>query len=117
MTAIQRFDPDNTPVPRHISDMLRSLRYELMSVGDVESVVLFGSYTKGTYNKNSDIDIAVFVANSAADRLNDIYRHLSRCAADYPFDIQLLIFTVGALAEPVGIIEEIILYGRDITAL
>lgn len=37
-----------------------------------EKIVLFGSYIKGTYNENSDIDIAVIVNKINGDFLSEI---------------------------------------------
>jgi predicted nucleotidyltransferase len=95
--------------------MLKALKNELIEINEIVSVVLFGSYSKGTYGKNSDIDIAVFVRNEAVYKIHDIYRHAVRCTANYGYDIQLLIFTIDSLNNPMGIVEEFVTYGQDIT--
>lgn len=102
-------------MPSNVINTLRLLKNELIKIEDVLSVVLFGSYSRGNYGKNSDIDIAVFVRNSAAGRMLMIYRQAVRCAAKYKYDIQILIFTVEALDAPVGIVEEIVDFGQDIS--
>lgn len=117
MTAIVRLDKYNTIIPPDILLMLRTLKNELIEIDDIDSVVLFGSYSKGTYGRNSDIDIAVFVRNEAIDKIHDIYRQAVRCTYKFKFDIQILIFTIGTLDHPMGIVEEIVTYGRDITLI
>ena len=49
-----------------VKNALKIIRQEL-SCEQFISIVLFGSYAKGSYNKNSDLDIAVFV-NSQDDK-------------------------------------------------
>ncbi len=95
--------------------MLKALKNELIEIDEIVSVVLFGSYSKGTYGKNSDIDIAVFVRNQAIYKIHDIYRQAVRRTANYRYDIQLLIFAIDSLNNPMGIVEEIVSYGQDIT--
>lgn len=88
-----------------------------MSLNGIVSVVLFGSYAKGTYGSDSDIDIAVFVCDDKSGEQADIYRKAVRLVSFYPLDIQILMFNEGALADPVGIIEEVVEFGIDISEL
>lgn len=104
-------------LPHDIVVMLRGLKNELLRIDGVVSVVLFGSYSKGTYTSDSDIDIAVFIRNNAADRICSIYRQAVRRTTNYRHDIQILIFSEDTLDAPVGIVEEIVAYGKDITNL
>lgn len=106
-----------TRLPVDVLVMLKELKDDLLGIDGVVSVVLFGSYSKGTYRRDSDIDIAVFIRNNAADRICTIYRQAVRRTAAYMYDIQILMFESAALEAPVGIIEEIVMYGRDITDL
>ncbi|MGI6167508.1 MAG: nucleotidyltransferase domain-containing protein [Eubacteriales bacterium] len=115
MADIAKYDASASAVPSNVINTLRLLKNELLEIEDIVSVVLFGSCSRGNYGKNSDIDIAVFVRNSAAGKLLMIYRQAVRCAAKYNYDIQILIFTVQALDAPVGIVEEIVAFGQDIS--
>ncbi|MFR1518799.1 MAG: nucleotidyltransferase domain-containing protein [Clostridia bacterium] len=117
MAEIQKFDCSDTKIPRRIVSVLRKLKYDLTQIESVKRIVLFGSYSKGTYDKNSDIDIAVFVDDSVKEKMSDIFREAAYCIAKYPLDIQILVFSESMLAEPVGIVEEIVLYGKDIKSL
>lgn len=80
----------------------------------VSHVILFGSYSKGTYSPQSDIDVAVFIHNWVPS-VHAVYRLLSKICARYDADIQLQVFYEEELTDPVGIIEEIVQYGKDIT--
>jgi predicted nucleotidyltransferase len=115
MAEIVKFDERSTAIPSDIVCMLRCLKDELLEIDGIASVVLFGSYSKGTYGKNSDIDIAVFVREAESGKIHDIYRNAVRRAARYPYDIQILVFNSGSLMNPMGIVEEIAEYGQDIT--
>ncbi len=115
MSAVARFDESKSSLPPDIIQMLKSLKDELLKIENISSIVLFGSYSKGTYDKDSDIDIAVFVGDSAAANLQSIYRQAVRCTAEYKYDIQILIFTDASLISPMGIVEEIVTYGQEIT--
>lgn len=115
MAEIIRFNECCTAIPSDILLMLRTLKNELLKIDDIVSVVLFGSYSKGTYGKNSDIDIAVFVRYTAISSMQSVYRQAVRCASKYPHDIQLQVFPTALLVHPMGIVEEIVYYGRDIT--
>ena len=115
MIEIAQFDHNNSIIDKQIINHLRLFKNDMVLIDGVSIVVLFGSYSKGTYNRNSDIDIAVFVDF----RVNkyDLFKYAQKLTMKYPYDIQVLIFNQEELVEPIGIIEEIVDYGRDITGL
>lgn len=115
--VIRKFNPDNTAVPESVISVLRTLRRSLMSIEEVCSVVLFGSYSKGTYNNDSDIDIALFISDKSANKAPDIFRQAMRCVKEYPLDIQVLVFNEGTLCDPIGIVGEVVQFGADISQL
>lgn len=79
-------------------------------------VLLFGSYAKGTFKKDSDIDIAVFLpSNYLKKDLIRIFRLLCRLSGRYSCDIQPQIFFLDEFYNPTGIVEEIVEYGIDIS--
>ena len=49
--------------------MLREFVYELTNadLGNLEQVILFGSYAKRTFSKDSDIDVAIITQEKSAD--------------------------------------------------
>ena len=58
---------------------------------DAESVVLFGSYVKGTAHKDSDVDLLI-IAASQLPRFKRS-RMLYKLFRPYPFAMDLLVYT------------------------
>lgn len=104
-------------LPQEIRSCLMVLKNELMKISCAHTVVLFGSYSKGTYNKDSDIDIAVFVGENDSEKIHGIFLQAQRIAVRVMpcYDVQIMVFPEDMLDSPQGIIEEIVLYGCDIT--
>jgi len=115
MINIAQFDNKSSYIDQQIINHLKHFKNDLITVEGVFLVVLFGSYSKGTYDRNSDIDIAVFVDKE----LNpyNFYKYAQKLTMKYPYDIQVLIFNKDELADPIGIVEEVAEYGKDITSL
>ncbi len=73
----------------------------------VEKAFLFGSYAKGNYTKNSDLDIAVFSpAFENMTRIDGLILLLSP-ALEYKADIQPQPFTMQDYNDNSGIMDEI----------
>ena len=77
-----------------ISRKLKKYIAEISEVCRVDRVVLFGSYAKGTYDKDSDIDLAVFSKD-----INDANRHeymalFLKHVFKYKLDIQPMAFSL-----------------------
>lgn len=78
--------PDN--IKNALSDYIRKLSPEIK----VRSAVLFGSYARGDWNDESDIDIAIFSDDfSSMDRIEAITFLLNK-ALPYNLDIQPLAY-------------------------
>jgi predicted nucleotidyltransferase len=58
---------------RQIADEFKT---ELQKIygSDFAELILFGSYSKGTYNEESDIDFAVVLNNSAVTSTSEIFK-------------------------------------------
>ncbi|MFA7636301.1 MAG: nucleotidyltransferase domain-containing protein [Monoglobales bacterium] len=76
------------------------------------SIYLFGSYYKGTYNSESDIDLAFFVKNEC-DISGAMKRLLCVCGKE-EYDIQPQVFSVEEMENKMGIVEEILDNGMEI---
>jgi len=63
----------------------------------VQKVILFGSQAKGTYNKESDIDIAVISKKFEKMGLWDKAKYLGRAARGIPYPIEALGFSPSQL--------------------
>jgi predicted nucleotidyltransferase len=81
----------------------------------VERAILFGSHAKGNADENSDIDIAVISPAFADMPRIESFVLLMREARPLKADIQPLPFAPGDLEEPLGILEEILNTGLEIS--
>ena len=102
------------------SEIMKSIEEFIKSVKEdnikIEKVILFGSYAKGTYHKDSDIDLAIVSSDFKA---NEYIKNMSKLllkASELGADIQTLPFSVEEYNEPVGIMEEILRTGLEIAA-
>ena len=84
--------------------------------------MLYGSYAKNRWNQNSDIDLAVFISDpkhggssAGKESLRECYRLLSSYCYEYSLDVQLQVFHESELLNPMGIIEEVLECGIEIT--
>lgn len=102
-------------IPEDIRSLLLAIKNEMLRNSWVEKVVLYGSYAVGTFTPNSDVDIAVFVSDDSCCGLRQ-YLQLNRICRSGEFDIQIQIFSIDELADPCGIVEEVVEHGIDITA-
>ena len=80
----------------------------------IERAILFGSHAKGTADESSDIDIAIISPTFTDMPRVDSFVLLMREARSLKVDIQPLPFAPDDLAEPTGILEEILRTGMDI---
>lgn len=101
-------------LPRNVYSILKDFVKKVNNFEYVTNIMLFGSYSKGNYNKKSDLDIAVFVNSNALD-LCLIYKDIARVSMQYDIDIQPQVFYNSELDNPMGIVEEIVEFGKDIT--
>ena len=98
--------------PRH-ADRMAGICEKISMLPDVERIVLFGSYAKGSAEPDSDVDLAVFFHVQDKCLLAQ-YRALCRICANPELDIQAQPFHAYELLQPCGIIEEIVTYGVEL---
>lgn len=64
---------------------------------DFYKILVYGSYARGNYNENSDVDVMILV-NIPLEKINSYYDQVSDCAFDfmmkYGVDISLVIKNV-----------------------
>ncbi|NLJ77757.1 MAG: nucleotidyltransferase domain-containing protein, partial [Tissierellia bacterium] len=76
---------------------------------------IFGSYAKGNYNENSDIDLAIFSeAFKDMDPVEGIKFLLKRARKYADVDLQPIAFTKEDYDEPLGIVEDILETGIEL---
>jgi uncharacterized protein len=80
----------------------------------VEKAILFGSYVKGNYSKDSDVDLAVFSPAFESMTRVDGLTFLLMQALSYRIDIQPQPYTMKDYIEHIGLVDEIIKTGIEI---
>lgn len=103
-------------LPRNVSTALNDAIPKMKMVLPIKRVILFGSYSCGTYTSQSDVDVAVFLEDGCAP-LKDAYKAVSRIFGGYGLDFQPQVFYESESDSPIGILEEIFEHGIDITDL
>ena len=63
---------DLAPMDDRLKKFIEKVAFTLSEINGVDGVLLFGSVAKGTYNQNSDIDIAVFTRSNKLETLHGI---------------------------------------------
>lgn len=103
-------------LPEHIWAILRDIVHRVHAEWRIEKIILYGSYSKGSYTPESDVDIAFFVED-APQGLRQVHGIIYRICSQYDVDVQPQVFYCAELDCPIGIVEEIVKYGMDITDL
>ena len=103
-------------LPEHILSILKDIVHKVNAQQRMDKVILYGSYSKGSYTSESDVDIAFFIGD-APQGLRYIHGVIYRICSQYDVDVQPQVFYSSELEYPIGIIEEIVKYGIDITDL
>ena len=103
------------PIPQEILSLTADYINKLKQKIPVEKVVLFGSYARGNYTEDSDVDLAVFSsAFNNMTRVEDGLTFLLMQALDYQIDIQPQPYTMKDYIERTGLVDEIIKTGIEI---
>jgi predicted nucleotidyltransferase len=80
----------------------------------VERVFLFGSYAKGTADKLSDVDIAVFISDSMSRRRHEVGVQLLHLAHEFDIFIEPLVFPSSEITKGNYFVQEILHTGIEI---
>ncbi len=102
---------------REIKNIVLKYIHNLQSLGiSVQRVILFGSQTRGTFGKDSDIDIAIISKEFEKMGLWEKAKYLGRAARELPYPIEALGFSPSQLKEfkQGTILDEIIRRGIEI---
>ncbi|KYP81694.1 nucleotidyltransferase domain-containing protein [Ferroacidibacillus organovorans] len=93
-----------------IVDYLEKIKRQI----PVSKAILFGSFAKGDFNSESDVDLAIFSNHFESMSRVEGITYLLRYAMEYPVDIEPLAFTNKELEERLGIVDEILRTGIEI---
>lgn len=101
-------------IPAQVERTIKAYLENISRIIPIDKAILFGSYAKGNYSVDSDIDLAIFSSYfDDKDRLES-FRLLFLEAMEFPFDIQPQPFTKDEMLKPDGIVTEIINTGVEI---
>jgi len=101
-------------IPDQIEKYLKAYLEVISDIIPIEKAILFGSYAKGTFTKESDIDLAIFSNYFDNKERIDNFRLLFLEAMNFPIDLQPQPFTNEELHNPEGLVAEIIKTGIEI---
>ncbi|HAS73691.1 MAG TPA: nucleotidyltransferase [Clostridiales bacterium UBA8960] len=101
-------------IPVQVEKTIIAYLESVSKIIPIDKAILFGSYAKGNYDDNSDIDLAIF--SSYFDNLDriDSFRLLFLKAMEFPLDLQPQPFTKEDMLNPEGIVTEIFKTGVEI---
>jgi len=97
-------------LPKDIRKVLVDVSSKIIGCKEVCFVMLYGSYAKGTWNPESDIDMAVFLRDNVKDMFY-FYKKFNRITMSSGYDFQIQVFNQCETIEPEGIVEEIVMFG------
>lgn len=101
-------------LPQPIQEMIFGYLERIGNQIHIKRAIVFGSYAKGQFSNESDIDLAVFSDDFVGMEPIERFSFLFLAATDYDVDLQPLAFTTSDLIESVGIVEEILKTGIEI---
>lgn len=101
-------------IPQEVFNITTDYINKLKQQIPVEKVVLFGSYAKGNYTKDSDVDLAVFSPVFDSMTRVDGLTFLLMQALGYKIDIQPQPYTMKDYVEHNGLVDEILKTGIEI---
>ena len=102
-------------IPEIIDNAVREYIAELSKEIPVQKAVLFGSYARGNYHQDSDVDLAIFSDYfEGRSRIEGIKFLLSRARKYVKMDFQPIPFTYRDYLECDGFAAEVLKEGVEI---
>lgn len=101
-------------IPPMVIESVKQFLTKISSEIPIKKAILFGSFAKGTFDKNSDVDLAIF---------SDYFEKVSRVegttylliqAQEFDLDLEPIAFTEKEYNDRLGIVEEILKTGVDV---
>lgn len=102
-------------IPEDIRNIVEDYLEELSSEIKIDKAIIFGSYAKGDYGIDSDIDLAIFSDSfKDMDRIESIKYLLKRARKYRGVDLQPISFTNQDYEERLGIVEDVLRTGIEV---
>lgn len=84
------FNPRTLKVTRQFVEKIVSLYGDIL-----ESIILFGSWAKGTQSPESDVDLLIVMADRDPEVMEQIYEEVLDILLNHQVDISLKIYSKG----------------------
>ncbi|HHY22649.1 MAG TPA: nucleotidyltransferase domain-containing protein [Clostridiaceae bacterium] len=102
-------------IPENIRDIVEEYLEDLSSEIKIDKAILFGSYAKGDYSVDSDVDLAIFSDSFRdMDHIESIKYLLKKARKYRGVDLQPISFTNQDYEERLGIVEEVLGTGIEV---
>ncbi|WP_352418192.1 nucleotidyltransferase domain-containing protein [Proteiniborus sp.] len=103
-------------IPENIRNIVEDYLKDLSSEIKIDKAIIFGSYAKGNYNVDSDIDLAIFSDSfKYMERVESIKYLLKRARKYRGVDLQPISFTKQEYEERLGFVEEVLRTGIELS--
>ncbi|MDD2215485.1 MAG: nucleotidyltransferase domain-containing protein [Eubacteriales bacterium] len=103
-------------IPENIREVVINYLKDLSSEIDIDKAILFGSYAKGNYGIDSDIDLAIFSDSFKDMERVESIKYLLKMARKYKgVDLQPISFTKQDYEERIGIVREVLKTGIELS--
>jgi predicted nucleotidyltransferase len=103
-------------IPENIRNVVEDYLKDLSEEIEIDKAILFGSYAKGNYSIDSDIDLAIFSDSfKNTERIESIKYLLKRARKYRGVDLQPISFTKQDYEERIGIVEEVLKTGIELS--
>lgn len=97
MTMVQRYNGEY--LKQSLEELLEEIASSITAQYPQAQVILFGSYARGDYNKDSDFDICVLVPQITQNRSDLRVDMACTVRDDFPIPFDLIVFTFDEFEE------------------
>lgn len=104
-------------IPKEVKRAIREYVNQIQQQIPVRKAILFGSFAKGSYDVQSDIDLAIFSDHFEIMSRVEGITYLLKNALQYGLDFQPVAFTNREYDERLGIVDEIVRTGIEVEDL
>lgn len=103
-------------IPKEVREIVECYVRDLTTEIRVEKAILFGSYAKGNFDSDSDVDLAIFSDSfKNMSRAEGIKFLLGKARKYRGIDLEPISFTVQDYNERIGFVEEVLNTGIEIS--
>jgi predicted nucleotidyltransferase len=101
-------------IPSKVIESVKLFLTKISSEIPIKKAVLFGSFAKGTFDEDSDVDLAIFSDYFERTSRVEGITYLLIQAQEFDLDLEPVAFTEKEYEERLGIVDEILRTGIDV---